>query len=358
MGTNQTSPVQPFVSVVTPFYNTARYLAECIESVLGQSYDNWEYVLLDNCSTDGSHEIAEQYATKDPRIRLFRNTTLLPQVQNYNMALSYISTRSDYCKVVQADDWIYPECLQRMVALAESDPSIGIVSSYSLWGDRVLGAGLPYHTTVMPGSEVCRLQLRTSLFFFGSPTTVMYRAKIIRATPQFFDPSTLHDDTDACYRVLRTWKFGFVHQILSFSRVEAGSIMSRAQEFGAELLDRLLQVCKFGCVFLQQNELADASQASRRRYYRFLARRLLARSSSAFWEYQKSCLRSGGQRLDKLYLFRQVCCELLRLLTNPGSTARYLSNRWAKAETDRNQPASWASDIPLPTDVSASRDNR
>jgi len=50
---------EPLVSVVTPFYNTQAFLPECIESVLRQSYENWEYLLVDNCSTDGSGEIAQ-----------------------------------------------------------------------------------------------------------------------------------------------------------------------------------------------------------------------------------------------------------------------------------------------------------
>lgn len=68
----------PLVSFVTPFYNTEQYLEECIESVLRQTYGNWEYVLLNNCSTDKSVQIAERYARQYPdRIRLEHNSEFL-----------------------------------------------------------------------------------------------------------------------------------------------------------------------------------------------------------------------------------------------------------------------------------------
>ena len=66
------------------------------------------------------------------------------QVENFNAACSHISPESRYCKVVLADDWLFPECIERMVALAEANPSAGIVSSYRLFGDEITGDGLPY----------------------------------------------------------------------------------------------------------------------------------------------------------------------------------------------------------------------
>src|SRR5262245_7467930 len=129
----------PTVSVVTPFYNTADYLEECIESVLAQTYRDFEYVLVDNCSTDGSSEIAARAAGRDPRVRIVRNATLLPQVPNYNHALRQMAPGSRYCKLVQADDALMPRCLEEMVALAEAHPSVAMVSSYRMRGERVDG---------------------------------------------------------------------------------------------------------------------------------------------------------------------------------------------------------------------------
>src|SRR4030095_4995561 len=66
----------PLVSVVTPVYNGERYLAECIESVLAQTYQNWEYIIVNNCSTDRTREIGESYGRKDERIRIHNNRQL------------------------------------------------------------------------------------------------------------------------------------------------------------------------------------------------------------------------------------------------------------------------------------------
>ena len=85
---------QPVVSVVTPFYNVAPYLAECIESVLAQTFVDFEYLLVNNQSTDGSREIAAAHAARDPRIRLIDNQRFVGQVENYNGALAHVDARA------------------------------------------------------------------------------------------------------------------------------------------------------------------------------------------------------------------------------------------------------------------------
>lgn len=147
---------EPLVSVVTPVFNGARYLSQCIDSVRAQTYSNWEHILLDNCSTDETLLLAREYAAKDPRIRVCCNDRFLPQIANWNEALRKISRASKYCKVLHADDWLFPDCLRDMVAVAESHSSVGIVGAYRLQEDHVDLDGLPYPSAVVPGRQMGR----------------------------------------------------------------------------------------------------------------------------------------------------------------------------------------------------------
>ena len=129
----------PLVSVVTPVYNGESYLRECIDSVLAQTYPHWDYTLVNNCSADRTLDIAREYASKDPRIRIHDNETFVPVIQNHNIAFRQISADSKYCKVIHADDWMFPECLERMVDLAEQHATVVIVGSYGVVGSTVAG---------------------------------------------------------------------------------------------------------------------------------------------------------------------------------------------------------------------------
>ena len=185
------SSLRPLVSVVVPFYNTAEFLAECVESVLGQTYTDFELILVDNCSTDGSAEIAREFTASDSRVLFFQNSKFLTQVQNYNQALLHISPNSRYCKIVQADDLIYPRCLTEMVEFADKNPSVGVVASYRLVGTEIMPARLPHLRRVLAGREAARIELLEGLSLFGSPTSLLVRSDIVRQRTPFYSEGVL-----------------------------------------------------------------------------------------------------------------------------------------------------------------------
>jgi glycosyltransferase involved in cell wall biosynthesis len=315
---------QPLVSVVTPFYNTAEYLRECIESVLRQDYQNWEYVLLDNRSTDGGLAIAQEYARKDRRIRVHSNDRFLDQIPNYNASLRLISRDSKYCKMVQADDWIFPQCLSRMVAVAEAHPSVAVVGAYALYGRSVYLDGLPYPSPKVPGREVCRRFFLDGDYLFGSPNSVMFRSSVVRAKDPFFDEVSPVQDAEVCFDILRRHDFGFVHEVLTFTRRDNESIMSNVKNYEPMALTEFVCLKKFGREFFDDAEYARLERRIARKYFLALGEGVVRRRPKRFWDFHRRGMSTVGARFTPAMQAKYAALAFLRLAGNPLDTIERL----------------------------------
>jgi glycosyltransferase involved in cell wall biosynthesis len=284
---------QPFVSIVTPVYNTEKYLTECIESVLAQTYENWEYVIVNNCSSDRSLKIAEEYAEKDSRIRIHNNEQFLDLIQNWNHALRKISPQSKYCKVVHADDWLYPECVSKMLEIAESDPKVGLVGSYRLDENIVNCDGLPHSLNVFSGKHICRQSLLGKGYFFGTPTTLLMRSILIQENKDFYNTSYHHADNEVCYKILRNWNFGFVHQVLSYTRRHNETNTTFTRRINSFILESIVILKNYGPVYLEKEEYNKILKTKIKKYNRFLGYSVFKRKGKEFWSYHKN----GRQRI-------------------------------------------------------------
>jgi glycosyltransferase involved in cell wall biosynthesis len=318
-GTNPATP-PPFVSIITPFYNTEQYIAESIESVLAQTYTNWEYILVNNRSTDASRSIAEQYARQDSRIRLLDTPEHFGQVANFNAAMRYMSAESQYCKMVLADDWLFPECVERMVALAEAHPSVGIVSSYRLFGDEITGDGLPCASKVISGRRACQLMLRDGFYLTGSPTSVLVRADIVRKEEAFYPEGWLHDDTEACFRILAEHDLGFIHQVLTFSRSDDESLTSEVARFGPGPIRKFMFAVKYGPQFFTDDEYSKYLERETVFYGHFLAESVFQFKKKEFWDFHRKGLRAVNTNFWSIGLPKYIFMETLDIIFNPKKT--------------------------------------
>ena len=323
---------QPLVSIVTPMYNEQEHLSECIESVLRQTYQNWEYIIFDNCSTDGSCEIARRYAREDPRIRLCENKEFLRAVPNHNAALRQISPASKYCKIVFGDDWLFPECVERMVALAEAHPSVGLVGAYGLEGQQVVWVGLPYPSTVVPGFEICRRLFLDDFYVFGTGTSLLYRADLVRNRDPFYNEDDFHADMEVCIALLKSCDFGFVHQVLSFTRVRQHSLMTMARNMNTKAASALQHLVTHGPHFLTEKELHSCLRRSLDEYYRYLAGSFLRRRPTTFWDHHRKALAEAGVGLRRARLARAVVARLCSAALNPKDTIQTLLRARADEE--------------------------
>ena len=306
----------PLVSVVTPVYNGEAHLRECIESVLAQTYLNWDYMIVNNCSIDRTRDIAEEYAARDARIRVLNNTHFVRVVANHNIAVRQISPRSEYCKVVAADDRLSPECLSRMVDLAQRHPSVGIVSSFGVRGEMnaVIPAQMPYTAPLIPGREICRATLLGGPYLFGQPTSVLYRADLIRCHDPFFNESNIHADAEVCFELLRYCDFGFVHEVLTYVRMSEKSLSRFSDRINTYLAGNLYLLLKYGPIYLTSDEMQERIKVKLRNYYAFLAESILNGLDMELWKFHSSKLRDMGLPLRYSRLFAVIARRMLRLM--------------------------------------------
>jgi glycosyltransferase involved in cell wall biosynthesis len=332
---------QPLVSLITPVYNGEEYLAECIESVLAQTYQNWDYTIVNNRSTDRTLEIAKSYAAKDSRIRVHDNRDFLPIVQNHNHAIRQISPESKYCKVVLGDDWIFPECLMKMVALAEAHPSVGLVGAYGLRGDgiHVLWRGVSFPTTVVAGKEVCRLRLLKGIYVFGAATATLVRSDLVRKEKCFYDEAHVHADSTACFRIMQESDFGFVHQVLTFTRVQGETTTAFSERMNSIQLSFLTELIQYGPACLNKEEYDARLQVRLREYYHVLAEGLLQRRGENYLEFHKNWLRYLGIPLSWRRLFLGLCNAVWNGVSHPVAAVKSLSRWWGKARASKKKVA-------------------
>lgn len=344
---------QPLVSVVTPVYNGEDFLAECIESVLKQTYQNYEYIIVNNCSTDRTLQIALDYARKDSRIRVHNNEKFVGVIDNHNIAFSLIAQGAQYCKVVSADDFIFPDCITKMVELAEANPSVGIVGSYQLSGDHIRWQGFQYPKAVLTGAEMCRQVFLggDKTFGFGTPTSILYRADLIRNSGAFYPNLSPHADTSACFAGLRNSDFGFIYEVLSFERTHPETQSSASAQMNRYSSANLNDVIYYGSFYLNKAELERQLKETFKGYHRFLAINYLGGfRGKEFWNYHKSRLKELGYPLKRASLVKAVIAVVLHEVVNPEQALRKVwkrfSPRSAAVPAHAVQPSATHADLP------------
>ncbi|MDY5684126.1 MAG: glycosyltransferase family 2 protein [Treponema sp.] len=112
----------PLVSIITPNYNCERFISQTIESVLAQTYKNWEMLIVDDCSTDKSYEIACEYAKKDSRIKVFRNKKNSGAAVSRNVAIE--KSKGQYVAFLDSDDIWLPQKLEVQLKSFQNDVAI------------------------------------------------------------------------------------------------------------------------------------------------------------------------------------------------------------------------------------------
>lgn len=166
------------ITVCIPTYNYGHFIVAAIESVLAQTFKDFELVISDNASIDETAEFVGRFQQQDDRIHYYRNSTNIGMVANWNRCLSLAG--GEYVLLLCADDLLEPRCLAELVALLEQHPQAALAAcargiqvddrmdSFLAWSDR---------QCYLPGDEAIRLLLLKGNIV-GEPTAVMIRRSL------------------------------------------------------------------------------------------------------------------------------------------------------------------------------------
>lgn len=213
----------PKVTVLIPVYNREQYVATAIESILAQSFIDFELLLIDDGSTDGSVEILRCYTT-DPRVRLVCNEHNLgiPKTRNRGIDLA----RGEYVAMLDSDDWAYPRRLEKQVAFLDRHRDFAVVGA---WATEMNEKGRSLRRVkilpVLPGELQSRLLFRSC----HHHSSIMARTAVLQEY-RYREQYAVCEDFDLFVRLARTYKLGNLPNILVCRRVHASGITrERAQ---------------------------------------------------------------------------------------------------------------------------------
>ena len=208
---------EPLISVIMPVYNSENFVAEAIESILNQSYINFEFLIFDDFSTDKSIEIIASF--KDKRIKLFENLEHKGLVALLNQGLQI--AKGDFIARMDADDISHPDRFISQIKAFKDDKNLGVCGTiFTIFGDNNIQVNLPENQ-----KEIFGALLMGSCI--GHPT-VMFRKKIILECNVIYDQSYYTaEDYELWTRLIFTTKFRNLQQSLLKYRVQEKQISQR-----------------------------------------------------------------------------------------------------------------------------------
>ncbi len=203
----------PKISVCIPTFNHGHFLKDAIDSVLAQTYTDFELVVVDNCSTDDTARVVRAYVARDRRIRYVRNPVNVGAQNNLNRCIELAS--GEYVNILCADDMLEPTALQELVRAFEDHPRVSLAGCARVVVDKDLrpmsALSFSGKFELVPGGEAIRKCLRGGNRI-GEPSAVLFRKN--DAARGFDARYRQLIDLEMWFHLLRKGDFAFVPELL------------------------------------------------------------------------------------------------------------------------------------------------
>lgn len=217
----------PKISVLMPVYNAEKYLGVALQSILDQSFRDFEFIIIDDGSTDNSLRIIKEYAVKDKRIVVLRSDKNLRTTKTLNKGLRL--AKGKYVVRMDADDWSYPDRLQKQFEFMEKHKEVGVSGGAIEVCDRNLKV-LNVRKYPISDSEARKIIFRYSPF--AHPATIWIKAMLDKVGG-YNENIPLSQDYELYFRIGKICKFANLDSVLLKLRVHDDSssiIRGRYQE--------------------------------------------------------------------------------------------------------------------------------
>jgi len=272
---NITTAPDPLVSVLMTVYNREEYMADAIESALASTYMYFELIIVDDCSTDGSLEIAKRYAATDTRIRIYVNEKNLGDYPNRNKAAGY--AQGKYIKYLDADDMLYYYGLEVMVNFTERFPNAGFGLGAYPDNDR------PFPILLSP-REIYLESFGKSNHFDRAPGSGLIKTEVFQAIGGFSGKRMI-GDYEFWFKISRYYSMVKLPLDLYWNRLHPGqeSQSDYARKNYARLKKQILEesLNHPDCP-LKENELVSVKNSVKNLYRRNITLNILAKAKKFF----------------------------------------------------------------------------
>jgi glycosyltransferase involved in cell wall biosynthesis len=238
--------------VILPVYNGGHYLKQSVESVLNQSVHDFEFYILDDCSTDGSWEYLS--SLKDDRIRLFRNDVNRGLFYNLNFLIK--SSGADLIKLWSQDDIMYPQCIEKILAFHKQYPQIGFsyTATHTIDEDGVIQE----KSFIDKTPELISPELHARIAFYtgsiaGNIANVTLNRKALNEVGLFREDMKICGDFDMWVRLAKDNPVGFIKEALTQLRNHKKQL-SRQEVYYIFHLTEDLQIYRYLLSYVSEAE--------------------------------------------------------------------------------------------------------
>lgn len=220
----------PKVSVIMSVYNGAKYLREAVDSILSQSFLDFEFVIIDDCSNDNSPAILKEYSEQDSRVRVITNEFNLGLTKNLNKAVR--EARGEYLARFDCDDVSLPDRFKEQVEFLDKNKNCGMVG---LWADVIDGNGKYLRTIKYPiaNDELKKDLIKYNPFFHPG---IMMRKEALVNIGLYNESWRFAQDYEMYFRMAKKYEVANIPKILLKYRETGGSITGKKNKQQVELV--------------------------------------------------------------------------------------------------------------------------